>query len=234
MKRASLAILAMLFFPSTASAQVRPNPLPPATAPVRSPGITVAASAVETLEATSARISLRLGSRNNALIYNSQVLQPVIDALVQSGVDRNSIQLPLNFQGPGNAAFATISGEISHPSTESMQRSISTVGSAIVAIPGAVLQDVQITLQAENCTEAQAKARSAAIAQARSKAQSIAKQIGVSLGSVTSISAFDQSTQDNSCSTSYSLSQYGTPFTKSEDYITIRVFANVSMTYAIR
>ena len=98
---------------------------------------------VSHVDAASVRVTLRLGSRTNAAIYNAQVLAPVVDAMVQSGVDRASIEMPPNFQAPGNAVFATISGTAKNPTVESMQRAVSTVGAAISAIPGAILQETQ-------------------------------------------------------------------------------------------
>ncbi len=236
MKRVWVFAAAVLLTPAVAGAQAQFIPPPPPRGiapPQRSQGITVNANANAKVAASSARVTLRLGSRTNAPIYNRTLLQPVIDAMVASGVDRNSIQLPLNFGAPGNSTFAMISGDVPHPSLESIESGVSTVGAAIVNIPGAILQDVQVTLRAQNCASAEAQARDTAIAQAREKAASIAKQIGANLGGVLSITANDQGSQDGTCTGSYSLSPYGSPVERN-DYLTITVYSSVSITYGIR
>ena len=228
----------LMVMPLCAEAQLMPPgsasmAIPPASA--RGQGITVSASASQRVPAATARISLHLGSRNNALVYNTQVLQPVVDALVASGVDRGSIALPLNFQGPGNATFATISGDVANPSIDQMQKGIMTVGAAIVAIPGAMLQDVQVTLRASGCSAAQSQARAESISEAHDKAVAIAKQIGVKLGAVVALTSNDQTLTDGGCTGSYSISPYGpSMMVKPSDYLMINVFSSVSITYAIR
>ncbi|MEO9263650.1 MAG: SIMPL domain-containing protein [Candidatus Baltobacteraceae bacterium] len=236
MKRAFIATLLVALLPLASAAKAQTVARPPAPAPnfpQHGPGITVSASGVEHVTATSARVTLRLGSRSNAMIYNAQVLAPIVDAMVRSGVDRSSIQLPPNFQAAGNANFATISGDAANPSLEVINRGIATVGAAIVAIPDAVLQETQITLRAENCGGEQAKARSLAIALARSKAGSIAQQLGVKLGSVVSVSLGDQALQDGSCANTYNISSYGPGIERAGDFLAIPVYSSVTITFAI-
>ena len=196
-------------------------------------GITVSASGLEHVDATSARVTLRLGSRTNALIYNAAVLVPVVDAMVKAGVDRSSIQLPPNFQAPGNSSFASIAGTVAHPTVDAMQGAVASVGAAIVAIPGAVLQEVQVALRADDCQAQQTRARSVAIAEAQAKAAAIAKQLSVKLGGVVSVSSSDQTQPDGSCANSYSVSPYGPSMDRPAEYLSIPVYSSVTITYAI-
>ncbi|MDQ2865954.1 MAG: SIMPL domain-containing protein [Candidatus Eremiobacteraeota bacterium] len=236
MKRVWIGVWFSVLLPATAAAQsVRPL-FPPGNAPPvqHTQGVTVSASGLTHIEATSAHVTLRLGSRTNAAIYNAQVLGPVIDAMVRSGVDRASVQSPSLFGAPGNSGFAVISGDIAHPTTEMVQRGIAAVGAAIIAIPGAIAQDSQVTLHAQSCEAAQAKARSIAIAQAHDKASMLAKQLGITLGKVVSVSSNDQSQPDGSCANGYSISPYGPSMETSGDYLSVPVYSSVTITYAIR
>ncbi len=223
--------------PAAAGAQAQFIPPPPARGnqpyETQRQGITVNASATGKVTAASARITLRLGSRTTAPLFNRTVLQPVIDALIASGVERSSIELPPNFSAPGNAPFASISGTVPHPIPESIDKGVSSVGAAIANIPGAALQDAQIMLQAPNCAPAETQARDAAIAQAHDKAASIAKQIGANLGGVLSITANDRSAPDGTCTTTYAISPFGNAV-EHKDYLMIPVHSSVSITYAIR
>lgn len=238
MKRAWLCTLLLLAVPAAAAAQgVRvesgPSVPPPNPSPSVHHGVTVSALGVSHIDAATARVTLRLGSRTNAAIYNATVLAPVIDAMVQSGVDRASIEMPPNFQAPGNAVFATISGTAKNPTVDMMQRAVTTVGAAISAIPGAILQETQISLKADHCEAMQSDARNAAIALAHNKAVAIAKQLGVKLGSVTSVTSNDQAQPDGSCANSYSITPYSPNIEKPADYLSIPVYSSVTITYAI-
>ena len=237
MKRAWTCILFLMTVTVAAAQGVRVpvgESAPPANpAPSAHHGVTVSALGVSHVDAASVRVTLRLGSRTNAAIYNAQVLAPVVDAMVQSGVDRASIEMPPNFQAPSNAVFATISGTAKNPTVESMQRAVSTVGAAISAIPGAILQETQISLKADHCEAMQSDARSAAITIAHSKAVAIAKQLGVKLGPVTSVTSNEQAQPDGSCANSYSITPYSPNIEKPADYLSIPVYSSVTITYAI-
>lgn len=169
------------------------------------------------------------------MTFDSATLQPLIDAMVRAGADRNSIQLPIGFAGPAfRSKVATVSGDVPNPTTEQMQSGIQTVGAAIAAVPNATLQSVEITLHAEHCENMQTQARDTALSFARTKAASVAKALGVRLGSVLSVTAVDSMLQSGTCSSSYTVTPYGSDPPQPSDYLKITVTSNVSITYAIR
>jgi len=222
-----------------AAAQVNRSivPGPVVAPPPAARGITVNGSAAASAPATSARITLYLVSRNNTVAYTTQAVQPVIDAMVKAGVDRNSITLPLNFSAPGNSSSATITGSVEHPTLAQLQNGIVTVGTAINGIPGAILQNVNVELTLGDCEPLVDKARSGAITRARAKADDIAKQLNVKLGSVQAVNAANelQLRADGSCMTMLNFNPFQAPtFEQTGDYLNVTVSSAVTITYGMR
>ena len=202
--------------------------------PDQTQGITVSAGASVRVAATSARVLLMLSTRNNALTLDSQTVAPVIDALVQSGVDRSAIILPLQFQSPGKFNNAEISATMQNPTVEKVQHGIVTVLSTISTMPGVFLNNAQIDLKTEDCASFQDQARKMAIDEAHTKALATARQLGVHLGTLVAVRVNDQQSQDSSCTSSYPAGIYSSPLQTPQDYITINVYSYVTITYAIR
>ncbi|HEV7178780.1 MAG TPA: SIMPL domain-containing protein, partial [Candidatus Baltobacteraceae bacterium] len=236
------ATIFLAALPVAGAAQAMPSGAGPpmrAQAPMgaspRSAGITVSATGTARVAATSARITLQLGSARNEPIYNAQTVAPIVDAMVKAGVDRNSVQLPLNFSAPGNANFAAISGVVPHPTLEMMREAVPAVGAAIVGVSGAVLQSTQVSLHADSCSAAQQSARRSAIVQAHSKAVEIAQEIGAKLGSVISLTSNDQYGAESSCTSAYTISPYGQSMIGTpNDYLSIPITSFITITYAIK
>lgn len=225
-------VLLLASLASPAIAQIRPPMLP---APPDQGGITVSGTATERLPATSARVHLQLGTRNNALTLDAQALKPLIDALVQAGADRDSIVLPIQFQSPGRFNTAQISATVANPTVNAIQRGMTSVGSVIANMPGVLLSSAQVELRRTDCGEIESRARQSAIDRARAKALATAQQLGVHLGRVTAVRVNDQQTADGSCSSSYVIGPYmPQQMQNAADYVTISVYSNVTITYAIR
>lgn len=233
MKRAWISILCLSLVPAAVAAQTT-RPPAPRVADVHNRGITVSASGIDHINADSARLTVHLGSLTGASVYNAKVLAGVVDAMVASGIDRSSIQLPPNLQTSATINFATISGKTEAPAAGALQRGIAAISTAVAAIPGAIVQETQIALRAQHCDAQQTEARRTAIVAARQKALTIAKQLDVKLGNVVSVTSTDQTLPDGSCANTYSISAYGAGIEQSEDYRAIPVFSSVTITYAIQ
>ena len=234
------AIATFIAFAIPADAQVTRVPIAPppvAPPPQAARGITVNGSSAASAPATSARVTLFLVSRNSGVAYTSQSVQPVVDAMVKAGVDRDSITLPLNFSAPGNSSSATITGTVEHPTLTQLQNGVVTVGTAINGIPGAILNTVNVELTLNDCESLVDKARSGAITRARAKAGDIAKQLNVKLGSVEAVNAANefQLRADGSCMTQLNFNPYQPQMIdKTGDYLNVTVSSAVSITYGIR
>jgi uncharacterized protein YggE len=238
------ATLVLVLAPLSALAQVAaPPPSGPMATPVRSStggspsGISVNGSAQGRIPATSARVTLALSTADRSMTLNAQTLKPVVDALVGQGIDPSSITLPVNFAAPGGSSFANVSFVAAHPTSAMMQQGIVAIGTAISQMHNLVLNSANVALTAADCASTIADTRSRAVRNARSKAELVAKDLGVKVGPVQFISAFDQTAPDGSCSYDYMVGAgYQNPMTPQtpEDYVNVRVQINVSITYAIK
>jgi len=79
--------------------------------------------------------------------------------------------------------------------------------------------------------------RNQAIEHARAKADSIAKDLGVHVGSVLNVVSGEPNSPDGSCSTQYGVNGFNNNPAdpqSPQDYVTVPVFTNVTITYAIK
>ena len=249
MKR-TLAFLLLCAMPLAASAQVPPATVParayPGMQPAMNPhpnGITVNGSAMRKTAATSARLTIYLYSyatpphpgaaAPTPAPLDATRIAPLVEALVSMGVARENITIPSSFAPQDRSA--TIVATVANPTATMIQNGISTVGHALTTMPGLSLGNAQIMLESNHCNEATDAARSAAIANARAKALATAKDLGVHLGPVLNVIANDQSTQTGSCTWQYFMGQGNMPQISSpDDWISVQVFSNVTITYAIK
>jgi uncharacterized protein YggE len=233
---ARMLILAILA-PSPALAQIPPSG--PVSAPRTGPqtsGISVSGSSMTRVPATQARIALQFATANRSMTLDAQALKPIVDALVARGVDPSNIALPVNFAAPGGSNYATVTVTIAHPTIAMMRDGIVSLGTTIADMKNLILNSAQVFLTATDCAATIASTREHAIENARAKATAIARDLGVHVGPVISISAFDQGAADGSCNTQYYLGGGFNPQGPQtpDDYVTVAVFANVSITYAIK
>ncbi len=209
----------------------------------RQNGITVNGFATRKTAATSARLTLYLYSvatpqRPGAPLtppapLDAAQLAPLIDALVAMGVSRDNITIPTAF-GPQDRS-ATVIATVANPTAAMIQNGISTVGHALASMPNISLGNAQVTLESNRCGDATDASRSAAIANARAKASSTAKDLGVHLGPVQSVLANDQSSQTGSCTWQYYMGQGNMPqITSPDDWVSVQVSSAVTITYAIK
>ena len=189
------------------------------------------------MPATSARITLNLASTDRSLTLDAQTVQPVVDALVKAGADPASVHLPLNFGAPGRSNVASITATVAHPTSEMMQSGIVTVGAAVASMKDVVLNGAMVFMTAARCQDALDGIRNQAIERARAKADSIAKDLGVHVGGVLNVVSNEQNSPDGSCSTQYAVNGFNNNPAdpqSPQDFVTVPVFTNVTITYAIK
>ncbi len=95
-----------------------------------------------------------------------------------------------------------------------------------------------VTAVVQNPSVETMQARVNAIDAAYANAAPIAKQLGVSLGGVVNVNAFDAGNTDGSCVSQYFVGPMGAQFpsgndTTDADYVTVSVTSNVTITYGI-
>ncbi|MGB6987257.1 MAG: SIMPL domain-containing protein [Candidatus Aquilonibacter sp.] len=242
MNKTAILVAALLLLPVAAMAQFAPGPRGPGAqgtvnAPATTHGITVTGSAGARIPATSARITLTISSADRSLSLDAQSLQPVVDALVKSGADPASVQLPPNFSAPGKSNIASITATVAHPTAAMMQSGIVTVGTSVASSKNLVLNGAMVMVIAQHCADALDNIRSQAIERARAKAESIAKDLGVHVGSVLNVQSFEQGSPDGSCQSQYNVNGFmGSPDQpqSSQEYVTVPIQSNITITYAIK
>ena len=233
-------MLKPLLLAALAVAQV---PMPPmGAAPMRGPtpvepsgGITVNASGLASAPATEAALTLRISTRNNAIVLTAQMLQPIVDALTKAGADSASIQLPPYLVGQARTNMATISATVHHPTQTELQNGMLILANAFASMPTLLLNAVDVRLTADNCLALQRKAETLAIAQARSRAAFLAQQVGGKLGPAMSIDEHDGGAfgGQGTCTSAYSVGPYGPPPVGFADMLTVKTFSNITMRFAI-
>ena len=246
--RTLLTILAMLVLPSAAVAQVQPVNRGPMTpylpSNTRPDGITVSGSATKKVAATSAKITLYLYSfaippkagapPGTPPPLDPAKVQSVIEAVVKAGVPRENIATP---QPLGASQFnnnTQIVATVANPTVAQIQNGIAILGAALVGMTG-MSMNAQVFLESSTCGEAGDSLRGAAIASAHAKAASIAKQLGVHLGSVLNVVASDQQPPNGICTWQYQMGNGNMPqFNSPDDWVSVPVYSNVTITYAIK
>jgi len=245
--RTFLTILAILVLPSVAVAQIQPPsraPQPTFQANSRPDGITVSGNATKKVPATSAKLTLYLYSfppqqKAGAPPATPPPLDPaqiqaVIDAVVKAGVPRDNIATPqpLGAQRYGNNA--QILATVANPTVAQLQNGIAIISAAMAGMTGMSI-NAQVMLESANCGDVGDALRGAAIASAHAKATSIAKQLGIRLGPVLNVVANDQQPPNGVCSWQYNMGPGNMPqFSSPDDWVSVPVYSNVTITYAIK
>lgn len=219
-------------------AQVTPPmgiPRMPAQGPPTSSndGITVNGSGRSSANATSAQVTLHFSSPQNVSITPAS-LQPVVDALVRSGVGRNDIIEPPYIGTPAYINQASLTFTVQHPTLAQFQNGVMQIGTAISGSRMNV-NDAMVVLRIANCAAVLQQAQRAALASARANAQSIASQIGASLGPVLAVDARSSSgASGDECTYTYSINPYNPPPMAPAEYFRVPVSAAVTVRYAIK
>jgi uncharacterized protein YggE len=236
-KQTAILVAALLFVPITAAGQgIAPEQrgFSANGGPAVTRGITVTGSGQERVTATSAQITLNLNSATRANTITKTKLQPLVDALVKAGADPASVHLPVNLDPPGSVTNnASIAATVDHPSAELVQRSISTVGAAIAAMNDVNLSGAMVLIKADGCQSAMDAARKTAITRARAKAESIAKDLNVQVGSAINVTSMEALQPDGSCSTQYYVGGFNSAQSP-QDLVAVPVTSTITITYAIK
>lgn len=211
------------------------GPMRPVPAPGLNDGITVSGAGYATAQASDAALTLRISSRNGALTLDPQSLSPVVDALVRAGVDRSSIQLPPYMVGNAKTNNATITASVHHPTLAMLQQGMLIMATTFASSPDMLLNSAEVRLSVDNCTALQQAATAKAIANARETAQFIAAQIHARAGDVLAVDNRGVPMgSPGACTTVYAIGPYGPPAPQTADMMTVRIYANVGMRFAIK
>jgi uncharacterized protein YggE len=230
----------LLALPSAAIAQIvpvqMPNRVPMAPASQSNAGahgITVNGSAMKKFPATRAQISLSFYSRTANI--DTATMQPIVDALVKAGVARENVSLPASFGSPATLNNATVVAVVPNPTVAQMQAGIASVGAAIAGMSGISLGNAQVLLETDRCADVIDTVRAGAIKNARAKADETARELQVQVGPVLNVVANDQVGANGVCSSQYSVGQGNNgAITSPDDYVSVPVYAGVSITFAIK
>lgn len=203
-----------------------------------SSGIRVTGNGFATAPASQATVTLHVSTRNNALTLNARTLQPIVDALVKAGADRSSVSLPPYLVGQARTNNAEITALVRQPTQQMLQQGMLVLANAFASTPDILLNGADIALQPQDCQTLQRNAEANAIANARSNAVFLAKQIRAKLGAVMAVDVLSGGGfgAENSCTFRYSIGPYGASFAQSSaaDMLMVKVYSTVRVQYAIK
>lgn len=120
------------------------------------------------------------------------MLQPVVDALVASGIPTSDIKVTLGSETLNNYPYyapegASISLNLSQPTTARIDELISTVEEAISDKEGLYFQDRYVKYSTEHCDELKQEAYITAINDARDRANILASAMAVKIEEIPSV-----------------------------------------------
>jgi uncharacterized protein YggE len=204
-----------------------------------SDGITVSGSGNLDVPATKATLSLALSSEKP---FTLAEIRPLIDAVSRAGGSNDSVTIPpflMLSSGPMRSFTAT--GTVNHPTTQMLTAAIPIISAAMASAPaGLMLNSAGVSLTLTDCAAYIDRVRSAAVRDARTRAESLAHDLGVSLGAVKAVVVSDQSqNRDGECAQQYFLNGGFNGFNNGnepitmEDYVNVHVAERVTVRYAI-
>lgn len=156
-------------------------------------GITVTGTGIVESLPDQAEFTLGVSSKGptarEALATNSERMRRVLDALLAAGVAKEDVQTQDVSVSQSYSSEGRVDGYSAHNSVSVTIRNLAKAGSVLDAASNAGANDVYgPTLTRSDQDELRAKALSAAVDNARAKAQALADAASVRLGSVTAIS----------------------------------------------
>jgi len=184
MKRTIIGLLLLLAAGRGAEAQVSPAAAPP------SRGVTVVGHGSVSVPPDRARLVVRLfanqrpGTPAGSL---DEAGKTIANALRTAGVRDAAYVLPLaGTIGPGSSP--AVVGTVSKPTRESAERMTRDVFANLPeSLPGVVSFQITSALIVDDCSAAEARAQTAAIADARARAERAASAAGLRLGAIESV-----------------------------------------------
>lgn len=234
-----LAAAALAAVPIAVAAQVMHNPEPfPVRAEPAGPasGITVRGTGTVTVDPTDATLTLYVNSRNNAAPIDSADLQPIVDAIVHSGVQRRDVTLPAISGNEVHANNVAITARVHHPTAQMVQNGIANLAAAVASSKTLWLGNAQVQLAVADCLPYIRQAQARAIEDAHKDAQFVAQTLGVHAGPVLALDAQNTMYErpDGTCYSTYSAGPYQTASMTPEELLHVPITASVVLRVGIR
>lgn len=233
-----LTAAAFAAVPIAVTAQVLRSPVPvPVRAEAAGPagGITVRGTGTVSIDATDGTLTLYVNSRNNATPIDSADLQPIVDALLRSGVARGDITLPALGNG-SHGSNVVIAARAHHPTAQMIESGMAALAQAFASSRTLWLGNAQVQISVAGCLPYIRQAQALAIADARKDAQFVAETLGVRPGPVLALDAQNAVYErpDGSCYSSYSVGPYQNGPMTPQDLLHVPITASVVLRVGIR
>lgn len=151
------------------------------------PGITVGATGVARLAADRLRFTIRVRPTSNSASALDDAGQSIVKVLRAQGVEDAAWILPMTNIGTGTLPVVT--GSVAKPTREKLE---TLLRGTMTALPEALnstllLNNITTVLAADDCAPAEERATKEAYSRARTAAERLARDAGVSLGKVVAI-----------------------------------------------
>ena len=203
--RLTIGVAALAFAALATAAQAQPPYLPLRNDPAPG-GITVQGSATIHVPADALRFEARLTARNGR--GDSAQMEAETQHLAQALIDNGASGLTRQIEGTlnQNGPAFYVSGMLRHPTLTGAEALLAAAGLTLGADSPLVINYANATLVVDDCTAAEARAGSEAMAAVRRRAASVAREAGVVLGGVVAVSQYALT-----CATpgAYGLGNYG-------------------------
>jgi hypothetical protein len=197
-------------------------------------GITVSGTAWGMAPARSVLLSMDVTARDHVTPIGEADVQPLIDALVQAGVPRDAVHVPAYERGGVKLRAIRVQAEIEHPDAAAVDRGIATMTKFLLTTPSLWVETANAAVYSGECTRVQQQAEDAIVRQARLNAAQLARDAGVTLGTVTAIDARNGAMMSGAaCTTNYPI-RYPEAILRTPEYLHVRVYANATLRFAIR
>lgn len=161
-------------------------------------------------------------------------LKPVIDAIAAKGVSRDDIEFIGSSYYDPYTSTATLRARVRDLGT--LDGVVQAAQSAAANLAGITLQNTSVSYTLSDCTALEKAATKAAVDDASSRAKSFAEALGVGLGSLVGASNYSYSPYGGTTCDAGFIGPYpvgGYAYASGQPR-TVQLFANVSVTYAIK
>ncbi|HET7813617.1 MAG TPA: SIMPL domain-containing protein [Candidatus Baltobacteraceae bacterium] len=163
-------------------------------------GVTVEGTSVVSAPASRVVLTMNVTARDRFSSIGTAELQPLIDALVQSGASRDDITLPPYLTDGTKLSSVPVTVTLHDPDAAAVARGAGIVAHFLFTTPTLWVATANVRTDASNCAALVRTAQQNAVAQARENAQRLATYAQAHLGEVAALDGTGASSNaDTAC-----------------------------------
>jgi hypothetical protein len=219
------AVLLMGVEPAPLPAWVNGGPLPD--------GVTVVGTSSVTAPASQVVLTLNVTARDHYSSIGETELQPLIDALVQSGASRSDIALPAYLAGGVKLQSVPVTLTLHHPDAGTVARGAGVVAHFLLTTPTLWVATATVQSSVSDCDALVRSLQQNAVAQAHENAQRLATYAQARLDDVSAIDGTRASFSEPAACTHTLPIWYPNGILPLEQYLNVELRSEVRLRYTI-